>query len=181
MSVRDMQNRPRDGRIRGVHAEFMPEKPALGARAARKPCVAARRAQRRDRSKNAARVGQELRTKILVRLRAASKCACFSFAQLQGPLSCDRGSSTQFRVVSSCTSAWRTQLEPSRTAVLLLSAALRHLEPQPRLRLGVRPRAASMSGVQLADLQHCCDRRTRSAAMALKWHRNAWRCTRLQS
>ena len=139
MPVRDMQNRPRDGRIRGVYGEFMPEKPALGARAARKPCVAARRAQRRDRSENAARVGQELRTKILVRLRAASKCACFSFAQLQGPLSCDRGPSTQFRVAWSCTSAWRTQLEPSRTAPLLLSAALRHLEPQPRLRLGVRP------------------------------------------
>ena len=73
-----------------------------------------------------------------VRLRAASKCACFSFAQLQGPLSCDRGPSTQFRIAWSCTSAWRTQLEPSRTAPLLLSAALRHLEPQPRLRLGVR-------------------------------------------
>ena len=142
MSVRDMQNRPRDGRIRGVYGYFMPEKPALGARAARKPCVAARRAQRRDRSENAARAGQELHTKILVRLRAASRCACFSFTQLQGPLSCDRGSSTQFRVVSSCTSAWRTQLEPSRTALLLLSAALRHLEALLRLRLAVRPSRA---------------------------------------
>ena len=68
----------------------------------------------------------------------ASRCACFSFTQLQGPLSCDRGPSTQFRVASSCTSAWRTQLEQSRTAPLPLSAALRHLEALHALRLGVR-------------------------------------------
>ena len=139
MPVRDMQNRPRDGRIRGVYGEFMPENPALGARAARKPCVAARRAQRRARSENAARAGQELRTKILVHLRAASRRPCFAFAQLQGPLSCDRGPSTQFRVTSSCTSPWRTQLEPSRTAPLPLSAALRHLKAHRCLLLGVRP------------------------------------------
>ena len=84
-----------------------------------------------------------------VRLLAASKCACFSFAQLQGALSCDRGPSTQFRVAWSCTSAWRTQLEPSRTAPLLLSAALKHLEPQPRLRLGVRR-------LQLSGPRCCC-------------------------
>ena len=35
MPVRDMQNRPLDGRIRRVYDEFMPEMPALGARAAR--------------------------------------------------------------------------------------------------------------------------------------------------